>query len=155
MSAIRLDVSDRISRAGAKTNEVENLLGALPKAPAKQRASITPGSAKSPKRPHTPSSASPLTQSSAAAAPQPSSPVDPAAIRHSLAQMLHLDPASPSDADALDRTLATLHPAELAAFLPHDAPAVSLRMVIHLARARCATADYAHKMELARARSAA
>ena len=57
--------------------------------------------------------------------------------------MLQLDSTSPSDAETLDRMFATLHPAELAAFLPHDTPAVSLRMTIHLARARCATVDRA------------
>ena len=141
------DVSGKTSRAEAKLNEVEKLFGALQQAPAKQRASVPPGSAKSLKRPHKSSHA-----------PQPSSPaavVGPAAIRHALAQALHLDSTSPSDAETLDRMFATLHPSELAAFLPHDTPAVSLRMTIHLARARCATADYAHKMELARARSTA
>ena len=156
---------DASGKAEAHVSEVEAMLESLLKAPAaKQRASIsTPGGAKPLKQTQSPGNASPFSQSSAAPPPSMVSPllsspaaiVGPAAIRHALAQVLQLDSTSPSDAATLDRMFATLHPAELAAFLPHDTPAVSLRMTIHLARARCATADRAHEMELALVRSTA
>jgi hypothetical protein len=93
--------------------------------------------------------------SPAATAPPRSSPaaiVGPAAVRDALAQALQLDSTRPSVADTLDHMLATIDPSDLAAFLPSDTPAASIRATVHMARARRATADRAHELQLARAR---